>query len=96
MSRKLHHSIGAKTFHAICYKLWAVYTQGPPGKITNNKTRNILVQLYPADAEGKSKRVLPKVEPLTSHITGVVRLIKNDALGCPGHDSVTTEVVMEL
>mmetsp|Transcript_72114 Transcript_72114/g.204737 ORF Transcript_72114/g.204737 Transcript_72114/m.204737 type:complete len:543 (-) Transcript_72114:185-1813(-) len=61
-----------------------------------HKSRNILQMLYPADADGRSKKVAAKVEPLVKHVCDVVKLIKNDALGCPGNEDVTVKTVMEL
>jgi len=91
----VHLSLKAWTFHGLCNKFWRTYAPVKP-KHDMHKSRNILQKLYPASADGPSKKVAAKVEPLVKHVCDVVKLIKNDPLGCPGNEDVTVKTVMEL
>jgi len=88
----VHLSLKAWTFHGLCNKFWRTYAPVKP-KHDMHKSRNILQMLYPADADGRSKKVAAKVEPLVKHVCDVVKLIKNDALGCPGNEDVTVKTI---
>jgi hypothetical protein len=52
----VHLSLKAWTFHGLCNKFWRTYAPVKP-KHDMHKSRNILQKLYPADADGRSKKV---------------------------------------
>ena len=96
--RRISLRFAAHTFHAQCIKLTSTYSSNPKErpKVVPSKSARILMDLYPADMDGTSKAVQPKIAPLAQHVVDLVKLIKNDALGCPGQQAVTEQAVMEL
>jgi superfamily I DNA/RNA helicase len=93
--RTIDMRLQASTFHAVCYKYWRAYETIKP-KHTSSKTKTILATLYPIDPESENKQVIKKIEPVAMHVADVVKLVKNEALGCPGNRAVTEESVREL
>mmetsp|Transcript_103292 Transcript_103292/g.296639 ORF Transcript_103292/g.296639 Transcript_103292/m.296639 type:complete len:285 (+) Transcript_103292:200-1054(+) len=93
--RTIDMRLQASTFHAVCYKYWRAYETIKP-KHTSSKTKTILATLYSIDPKSENKKVIKKIEPVAMHVADVVKLVKNEALGCPGNRAVTEESVREL